>query len=130
MKYRFFSFRDRIQSFRYALRGLSQIIRSEPNARLHLVATILVLLTAKWLKISKSEFCLLLLAVVSVWVAEAFNTALEIMADLVIGERFSRTVKKAKDIGAAAALIASIGALLVGVLIFWPKLNIQIPHFS
>ena len=130
MKYRFFSFRDRIQSFRYALRGLSQIIRSEPNARLHLVATILVLLTAKWLKISKSEFCLLLLAVVSVWVAEAFNTALEIMADLVVGERFSRTVKKAKDIGAAAALIASIGALLVGVLIFWPKLNIQIPHFS
>ncbi len=95
---------------------------TERNAWVHALATILVLDFAWWLGINRRDFVLIIIAIVIVWMAEAFNTVLEIMADLVVGQRYSKTVKRAKDIAAAAVLIATMGAVGVGIAILWPPL--------
>jgi diacylglycerol kinase len=98
------------------------MLATEHNARIHFVVTIAVILLA-WRFVSNGiAFALLITSIVIVWVAEAFNTVLEIMADLMVQERFSKTVKRAKDISAAAVLIATIGAILVGFMVLGPAL--------
>lgn len=116
-----FSIRSRFESFAHAFQGLGDMIRSEHNAWIHALATILALGLAWWLQIGRIGFVLIVMAIVIVWVAEAFNTVLEIIADLVVGERYSKTVKRAKDIAAAAVLIAVVGAALIAVLCFWGR---------
>ena len=96
------------------------MLTTEPNAWVHAVATLLALFCAWWLHVGKGEFALIILAIVGVWVAEAFNTVLELMADLVVGQRYSRIVKRAKDIAASAVLITSVGALGIGMVILGP----------
>lgn len=115
-----FSLIDRIKSLSHAVRGLSDMIQTEHNAWFHAIATVLVLGISWWLEISRLEFALLVIAILLVWTAEAFNTVLEIMADLVIGERYSRIVKRAKDIAAAAVLITVFGAVVIGLIILVP----------
>jgi diacylglycerol kinase len=123
-----FSFQARLKSFRPALSGFRDMLQTEHNARIHFIVTIAVILLG-WRFVSDgASFALLIASIVMVWVAEAFNTVLEIMADLVVQERFSKTVKRAKDISAAAVLIATAGAVLVGILVLGPalfKLNPQ-----
>lgn len=116
------SLKSRLRSFNYAFVGLRDMMRTEPNAWLHAFATALALGLAFWLEVGKVKFCILILAIVSVWMAEAFNTVLEIMADLVALDRYSRIVKRAKDIAAAAVLVACLGALAIGLIIFGPPL--------
>ena len=98
------------------------MLRTEPNAWIHAAATLCVFALAFWLQVGRMKWCLLILAVVSVWVSEAFNTVLEIMADLMMGERYSPMVKRAKDIAAAAVLAACFGAVAIGILVFGPAL--------
>lgn len=98
------------------------MMRRQHNAWIHAFATALAFFLAYWLRIGKEQLSLIMMAVVGVWVAEAFNTVLELMANLMVGDRYSRVVKRAKDIAAAAVLIASVGALCVGVSIFGPLL--------
>jgi len=117
-----FSIASRLKSFVYAFRGLGDMFLTERNAWVHALATILVLDFAWWLGINRRDFVLIIIAIVIVWMAEAFNTVLEIMADLVVGQRYSKTVKRAKDIAAAAVLIATMGAVGVGIAILWPPL--------
>ena len=102
--------------------GLRDMLRTEHNAWVHALATILALEFSWWLGIDRTGFVLILIAVVFVWVAEAFNTVLEIMANLVVGERYSRSVKRAKDIAAAAVLIAAMGAIGIGLTVLGPPL--------
>ena len=98
------------------------MLRTEPNAWVHALVTVLVLGTAFWLEVGRIKMCLLILAIGSVWAAEAFNTVLEIMADLVVPDRYSLLVKRAKDIAAGAVLTACIGAALIGLIILGPPL--------
>ena len=115
-----FSVTSRLNSFVHAFRGLTDMIASERNAWIHALATILALDLAWWLGIDREGFAIIIVAIVIVWMAEAFNTVLEIMANLVAGERYSRSVKRAKDIAAGAVLIAAIGAVCVGVTVLGP----------
>jgi len=117
-----FSIASRLESFSHAFRGLGDMVRSEHNAWIHVLATLIALAAAWWLEVDGLGLALILIAIVIVWVAEAFNTVLEIMADLVVGERYSRSVKRAKDIAAAAVLIASMGAVSIGIAVFVPRL--------
>ena len=123
-----FSIVDRAGSFRHALRGLFDIIRTEHNAWVHAVFTVLILLLSWWLEVSFIQFALLVLAIVSVWVAEAFNTVVEILVDIV-SPSFSESAKRAKDIGAAAVLIAAIGAIILGSVILGPLLYEKLKGF-
>jgi len=114
--------RARLKSLAHASTGLGDMLVSEPNAWVHALATIAVLGLAFWLRVGRVKFCLLILAIVSVWAAEAFNTVLEIMADLAVPEPHSKVVRRAKDISAGAVLVACLGALAVGVIVLGPPL--------
>lgn len=114
-----FSIRSRFESFAHAFQGLGDMVLSEHNAWIHVLATLCALGVAWWLGLDGVGFALILVAIVLVWVAEAFNTVLEIMAGLVAGERYSKSVKRAKDIAAAGVLIASVGAVGIGIAVLF-----------
>jgi diacylglycerol kinase len=110
-----------IKSFGYAFTGLYELLRSEPNTRIHLFATVCALVAAILLRISKSEWCVILIVIALVWAAEAFNTAIEKLTDNLFPE-YHETARFAKDVAAGAVLVCAIAALVCGLIIFLPKL--------
>lgn len=112
---------SRIQSFKYALAGIRFLFTNEMNARIHLIAATLVIALGAFLKISISEWTLITLAITIVICAEALNTAIEKAVDLASPELHD-LAKHSKDVAAAGVLLASIGAVVIGLLIFGPKL--------
>jgi len=117
-----FSIESRFKSFIHAFRGLGDMLLTEHNAWVHALATILALDLAWWLGVGRHDFAVIIIAIVLVWMAEVFNTVLEVVADLLVGQHYSKIVKRAKDIAAAAVLIASMGAIGVGLTILGPPL--------
>ena len=113
--------RERLLSARHAARGIAMLLRDEPNARIHVFATVLVVLAGFWLHISTVEWGLITLAITVVWAAEAMNTALEHLVDLVSPERHA-LAGKAKDVAAGAVLLAACGSVAIGLLVFVPRL--------
>jgi diacylglycerol kinase (ATP) len=118
---RTFSLRARARSFADAGRGLAHVLTSQHNARIHAAATLAVVAAGAGLGVSRSEWCWLVAAIAAVWSAEALNTALETLADAVAPER-DPGVGRAKDVAAAAVLVASLGAALIGLLVLGPHL--------
>ena len=111
----------RIESFRYATRGVGVMIRSQKNAWIHATISILVVGLGVLLQVTWRDWCWLVLAIVAVWTAEALNTAFEFLADVASPE-FHPLVEKAKDVAAGAVLISSVGAVVIGVLVMGPRL--------
>ena len=116
-----FSIRARRASFLHAFRGLRFLIVSQHNARLHAVATIVVCVVAAGFQISRVEWCFVILSMMSVWTAEAFNTAIECVTDLASPEYHS-LAGKAKDVAASAVLMTATGAAIIGLIVFAPRL--------
>jgi diacylglycerol kinase (ATP) len=121
MRDRSFSIIARIKSFRYALAGFWFMLKTQHNAWVHLAATILVCGAGFALRVSAADWRWLIVAIVLVWVAEAFNTAFEHLCDLVSPD-FHHAAQKSKDIAAGAVLICAAGAVGIGVATFWPYL--------
>ncbi|MBD3369117.1 diacylglycerol kinase family protein [Candidatus Fermentibacteria bacterium] len=113
--------RNRLRSFSHAFRGLSILLRTQTNARIHLAATVAVVVLAILLEVKPIEWAVLLLAVSVVWSAEALNSSLEQIADRASPE-WHPLVQKAKDMAAGAVLLAAIAAAAVGVLVFYKHL--------
>jgi diacylglycerol kinase (ATP) len=109
----------RIRSFVCAIKGVVTMLGSEPNARIHAVTTFCVIAAGIYFGFSRGEWCLVLLAVVAVWTAEALNTAFELLTDLASPE-FHPLAEKAKDVAAGAVLITALGALIIGLLVIVP----------
>jgi diacylglycerol kinase (ATP) len=118
-------FAGRVQSFRYALKGLRYMLISQKNAWIHAVFSAAVFGMALFLQLGRMEWAWIILAVVAVWTAEALNTAFEALADVASPE-FHPLVERAKDVAAGAVLIAALGAALIGVLILGPPLWMRI----
>ena len=116
-----FSLKSRLQSFRFALNGLRSLLKYEHNSRIHLVAAISVIILGLLLKINLTEWCLLIIVIGMVFITELLNSSLESLADS-LKPGWNDMIGKAKDYSAAAVLIAAIISLLVGVIIFVPKL--------
>jgi len=114
--------KKRIKSFAYALKGAGFLIRSQPHARIHLLATVIVVTLGTYCNLDRLEWCLLIIAIMNVWIAEGMNTALETLADAVCPHR-NPLIGRAKDLAAAAVLIAAIGAVLIGILVFGNRIN-------
>jgi len=114
-----FSFISRIRSFKNAFVGIWTMLKSQQNAWIHACATVAVVAAGFVLGISPAEWCWLVLAIIAVWMAEALNTAIEFLADVVSPE-FHPLVKKAKDVAAGAVLISAIGAIVIGIIIIGP----------
>ena len=115
-----FSIRGRLKSFYYAGVGIKQFFRKEHNARIHLVAAIVVGILAWQLKVSHMEAVALVMVIGLVWVTEILNTCLEKAMDFITREEHPE-IKIIKDLAAGAVLIASITAVVVGLIIFIPK---------
>ena len=113
--------KKRLNSFRYAMAGIVSMVGSQVNVKLHLFAAAFVMLAGWYFDLSKTEWCLVALAIAFVLVAEAFNTALEHLTDLV-SPGHHPLAGKAKDVAAGAVLLAAIGATAVGLLVFLPKI--------
>ncbi len=113
--------KDRIASFRYAFRGLSLLIISEPNAQIHVVALIIILVAGLLLKISTTGWIAILFAAGMVVAGECFNTAIEYLSDLVSPE-YNEKIKKIKDISAAGVLISVIVSIIIGLIVFIPAI--------
>lgn len=111
----------RLRSFGHAIRGLKVLLQTQHNARIHAWATALVLAAGGVFEISASEWALIVLAIVAVWVAEALNTAVEFLVDLAAPEPHP-LAGKAKDVAAGAVLVAAVGAAVVGGFVFGPYL--------
>ena len=111
----------RLRSFGHACRGLKVLVQTQRNARIHAVATILVVVAGVLSRISPADWALIALAIVCVWATEALNTTLEFLVDLVSPD-LHPLAAKAKDVAAGAVLIAAIGSLIVGGLVFGPHI--------
>ncbi len=120
LKRKQFSFRARMNSFRYAWEGIYNFFANEHNAWLHLAATIAVVMAAWYFKVSQSEVIALIIVTGFVWVAKIFNTAIEKIMDLMTPE-YHPKVKLIKDMSAAGVLLAAFVAVLTGAFIFIPK---------
>ena len=114
-----FTLAARLKSFSYAITGIGFMLKTQHNAWLHAVATLLVIMLALYCGVSESDWRWLIVSMAMVWVAETLNTAVEYVCD-VVSPGYSEAVKHAKDISAGGVLIAAVAALLVGVLTCWP----------
>ena len=106
---------------KYALKGMADLFKSQPNARMHAIATIAVTTAGFYFKISKEEWLAVVLSITLVISLEAVNTAFEYLTDLVSPE-YHPLAGKVKDVAAAAVLIAATGAAVVGLIVFLPHL--------
>jgi diacylglycerol kinase len=111
----------RAQSFRHAGRGLLLLCLTQWNFRVHLVVGIGAICLACYFRIASIEWLSLIAAIALVLCAEALNTALERTVDLLEPERHP-LARDAKDLGAAGVLIASLFALIVGLIVFGPRI--------
>lgn len=111
----------RLRSFGHAFRGLKVLLQTQQNARIHAAATIVVVAAGALFRISPTEWVLVALAAVGVWVAEALNTSIEFLVDLA-SPAAHPLAAIAKDVAAAAVLIMSIGAVVVAALVFVPHM--------
>ena len=112
--------KERLKSFKFAFEGIIQMLRSESNSRILLVATIPVVIAGIAFEIARLEWIVMFLTISSVWICELFNSTLETLCDKV-ESGLDPSIKKVKDYGAAATLVATIVSVGVGAFIFLPK---------
>ena len=110
-----------INSFKYAIEGFISSFKTERNMKIHTIATILVIALGIYLKLTVMEWCSITFSISLVIGAELFNTAIETIVDMISPEKNPKA-KLAKDISAASVLTLAIGAIVVGLLIFIPKI--------
>lgn len=118
----------RVASFGYAFQGIITFFSETVHARIHAVATILVVVAGLFFNISQVEWFACIICIGSVLTAEAFNSSLEYLVDLITLEKHP-LAKKAKDVAAGAVLIISIVAAGIGAYIFVPKI-LALPVFQ
>lgn len=114
--------KQRLKSFGHAVDGFIYLLRTQPNARIHLAATIVVVALGFSFGVSRSDWFWLIAAITAVWAAEAFNTAVEQLGDAITRETHP-LIGRAKDCAAAAVLLTSLGATAIGVIVFWPHVS-------
>jgi diacylglycerol kinase len=116
-----FSIIARGRSVKHAVRGLRIILKTQHNAWVHTFFAFLAILFGFWLEVSLGEWAAIILSITSVFVAEAFNTAMEIDIDLTSPD-YHPYARDTKDVAAGAVLLTVIGAIIVGLIIFLPKI--------
>lgn len=111
-----------LRSFAYAFAGIYTLIRDERNAKIHLIASIIVIGAGIYVNLQPLEWIFILLAIALVFITEALNTAIEETVDYLTLERKPQ-LKKIKDVAAGAVLMAAIYAVVTAAIVF-------IPHFT
>ena len=119
-------------TFKNARKGFRLVVKSEKNLRIHLIAASLVIAAGFLLQFTAIEFCILLMAIANVIVAEMLNTAVEFALDSIYHNKYSKMVGMAKDISAGAVMFATVISSIIGCLLLflvvW-NLNITLVMF-
>lgn len=121
MSYKKFSLGDRFRSFKGAFHGLIHLFRNEHNSWIHAIVMLIALIVGYIVKLSPFEWILISIAIALVFITEIINTAIERLTDLYSPD-IHPLAKQAKDLGAAAVLLAAILAIAIGLIIFVPKI--------
>ena len=108
------------KSFGYAFKGIYQMIITEQNAKVHTFAACCVVVAGFYFRISSFEWISIIMLIAGVLAAEIFNTSIEALSDKVSPE-YSESIKKVKDFAAGGVLLMAIAAVIVGLIIFVPK---------
>lgn len=116
-----FTLRKRLRSFRYAFHGIQLLIRYEHNAWIHCFAAVCVITAGFLTGLSAMEWIVVIFAIGMVLAAEAVNSSIEALADLV-SPGYNEAIKRTKDLAAGAVLILAIAAAIIGMIIFIPKI--------
>lgn len=111
--------KHRIRSFGYAFQGI-KIALAQPNMQIHLVAGLLVIAAGIIVKLSKIEWCMIILVISLVIMAETINTSIEMLVDKISPEK-NVQAGRIKDLAAGAVLITALASVVVGIIIFLPK---------
>lgn len=115
------SIKKQLKSFLYAFHGLKTLIRDEHNSRIHLVTALIVVALSFFYQISAYEWIAICFAIGIVFITELLNSAIENLSDFISPQKHD-LIKKTKDLSAAAVLVSAIIALVIGVIIFLPKI--------
>lgn len=119
---------SRLSSFGKALKGIGFILKRQPNAWLHLTATIVVILLASFLQVRLEDWRWLIVVMAMVWTAEAFNTAIG-HVNSVVPPDYAEAASRAKDIAAGAVLVCVVAAAIIGFLTIWPYAELMMDRF-
>ncbi len=111
--------RTLVNSFKYAIAGLSFAVKYNQNIKIHVIAAVLVILLSILLKVNRFEMGILGIMILLVISTEMINTSIEEMTNLITSEH-RKEAKIAKDVAAGMVLITSFGAVIIGVLILFP----------
>lgn len=109
-------------SFVHAWRGVVAAFATEANLKRDAIATVLAVLVGWWVRLSPWQWVVLAVVCLTVIVSELWNTALESLVDLTVGERFDPLAKRIKDISAGAVLVTAVIAVICGLALFGPAL--------
>ncbi len=120
-----FSINERLKSFMHAFNGIKIIFREEHNFRIHFIAGIIAVISGFIMNLTCIEWIMISVAIGIVLICEIFNSALERLSDFV-SPKYNEQIKKVKDMSASAVLISAILALLIGLLIYLPKILLLI----
>ena len=115
-----------IAKFHYAFRGLGLGLREQNSFLVHAPIAVAVLLAAMLFRVTQAEWCILTLCIIVVCSAEMFNSALEHMAKAVSRE-YREELRDSLDTAAAAVLVAALGSVVIGAIIFAPRLLPLLP---
>ena len=110
-----------INSFSHAIEGIKDVYKEEPNMLVHTIAAILAIVFGFIFKISYLEWFFVIIMIVLVFASEVINSSIENFVDLVTSE-YHIKAKKAKDEAAGFVFLMSIAALIIGLIIFIPKI--------
>ncbi len=113
------------KSFKYAFQGVGYCLSTQPNMRIHFIIGFIAILMGFFFHISQGEWLALVLVIGFVIILEFINTAIESLVDLYSSD-FSFLARVSKDVGAATVLVMAIVSVIVGLIIFLPKILIFI----
>jgi len=119
---------SRITAFGHAFRGWGHVLKTQQNAWIHSVVATVVIVLGLWLNLQPRDWAVLVLTIAMVFTAEFINTAIEAVVDL-SSPVHHPLAKTGKDVGAAAVLVASMAAVLIGLLILGPPLWLKVIQF-
>lgn len=111
-----------LDSLKYAREGILYNIKTQRNMKIHAIIAIVIAILGSWLNISTTEWAIIVMCIMFVFFAELINTSVELLIDAYYSDAYSELAKNAKDVAAGAVLSCAVGSLIVGTLLFLPKI--------
>ena len=116
--------RNLLISFQYAFSGIKYTFKNSRNFKIEVLFAFFSLILGSILELDKNDYLILLMTIFSVLILEILNTSIESLVDLVIKKKFSNLAKISKDCSAGDVLLAAINSVIIGIILFIPKIKL------